>query len=65
LLGDSKHSWGWNLVNSKVFYDSGNDSTGFTYPDNASTEKSFPIPDKFFRKFLHGPKSGGHSSEKK
>ena len=52
LLGDSKHSWGWNLVNSKVFHDSGTDSTGSTYPDNTELEKSFPIPDKFFRKFF-------------
>lgn len=47
LLGDTKHSWGWHLGNTRIFHDTCDESAGTLYPCHIEPNKTFPIPERF------------------
>jgi len=54
LVGNSEHSWGWDLGRLKAFHDSKN-LHGESYPEGAKPEHAFVVPDKFLRELApHG-----------
>lgn len=48
LVGNSEHSWGWDLGRLKACHDSKN-LPGESYPEGVKPEHGFTVPDKFSR----------------
>jgi SPRY domain-containing SOCS box protein 1/4 len=47
LLGCDDHSWGWNLVENRLFHNITNDPLGRVYPSKLKPDESFVVPDNF------------------